>query len=258
MDSSDSKVNSVNIIKQQFITHLNDITETSKGDMNLYSPSKNIRFLISNKSKIIKSDYTKFENLIERLQPSVAIFISFSDNIPLRIKSTIHSGKPVLELYINHADINERFLDMVANQENVPETEEKSIALENSKKKPKESIIEGYESTDDGFELYCRNVAISKIEYEKAKSKWTEHMKNFENRGKFIDYVKEIKQSEQNLCNGTKDEFHEFIRTNPLSKITKKEIKSRFGNLPNDITFIDKTGNDFKLEIKKLKESLNK
>ena len=83
-------------------------------------------------------------------------------------------------------------------------------------------------------------------------------MKNFENRSKFIEYIKGVKQSEQPSCNGTKDEFYEFIRTNPLSKITKKEIKSRFGNLPNDITFMDRTGNDFKADIKKLKESLQK
>lgn len=258
VDSSENKVNNVEIIKQQFIERLKDITEASKGDMNLYSQSKNIRIQVVNKQKVIKSDYTKFENLIEKLQPSVAIFISFSDNIPFRIKSTIHNGKSVLELYINHTDINERFLDMIANQEDIPETEEKSLALENSKKKPKESIIESYESTNDGFELYCKNIAISKIEYEKAKSKWSENMKNFENRSKFIEYVKEVKQSEQPSCNGTKDEFYEFIRTNPLSKITKKEIKSRFGNLPNNVTLMDKTGNDFKAEIKKLKESLQK
>lgn len=257
-DSSNAKTNTIEAVKNSFGDYLKDITEASKGDMNLYSPSKNIRIQIVNKQKVIKSDYTKFENLIEKLQPSVAIFVSFSDNIPLRIKSIIQNGKAVLELYINYSDINERFLDMIANQENIPEVEEKSLALENSKKKPKESIIESYESTDEGFELYCKNVAISKIEYEKAKSKWSESMKKFENRSKFIEYVKEVKQSEQPACNGTKDEFYEFIRTNPLSKITKKEIKSRFGNLPNDVTFMDKTGNDFKVEIKKLKESLQK
>lgn len=258
IDSSNTTTNAIETIKSRFSDYLKDITESSKGDMNLYSPSKNIRIQVANKQKIIKSDYAKFDNLVEKLQPSVAVFISFNDDIPFRIKSIILNNKPVLELFINNTDINDRFIDMLSNQENIPEVEEKSLALENSKKKPKESIIETYESTDEGFELYCKNIAISKIEYEKAKVKWSENMKNFENRSKFIEHVKEVKQSEQPSCNGTKDEFYEFIRTNPLSKITKKEIKSRFGNLSNDITFMDKTGNDFKADIKKLKESLQK
>lgn len=265
------KTNNVEIIKNRLFSNLKDITEASKGDMNLYSPSKNMRIQIVSKQKVIKSDYTKFEGAIERLQPSVAVFVSFVDNIPFRIKTYTIKDKTILEIHVNYADINERFIDMLANQEDISELEGKTLALENSKKKPKESYIEQYDSGEKEFNDYCKNVPISKIEYEKAKAKWADLMSQFENRTKFIEYIKKLreppelpptpkekarakKQAEESV--DLEEEFYEYIKSTPLSKITKKDIKARFGSLSDSITKMNKTGDDFKGAIKELRESL--
>ena len=259
--TSSDKTNNVEVIKNRLYNNLKDITEASKGDMNLYSPSKNIRIQVVNKQKVIKSDYTKFESVIERLQPSVAVFISFVDDIPMRIKSYILNDKSVLEIHLNYTDINDRVIDMLVNQDDISETEGKALALENSKKKPKESYIERYESNDKGFDEYCKTVPISKVEYEKAKSKWSEHMKQFKNRTDFLESIKKAREepeSDKSESEGTEEDFYEYIKTTALSKITKKEITARFGNLSNSITHMNKTGDEFKSAIKKLKESLQK
>ena len=47
----------------------------SKGDMSLYSPSKNIRIQALSKQKVAKSDITKFNALVDTLQPSIAVLI---------------------------------------------------------------------------------------------------------------------------------------------------------------------------------------
>lgn len=257
---SSEKIDNVEVIKNQLSKSIADVTEASKGDMNLYSASKNMRIQIINKQKIIKSDYTKFEENITRLQPSVAVLISFNDEIPFRIKSYILNDKPILEIHINHSDISDRFIDMLANQETISETESKTLSLENSKKKPKESFIESFKGN---FDEYCKSCPISKIEYEKVKSKWTEEMKQFENRTKFIEFIRKSRESttehnEEKQTEGTEEQFNEYIKTTALSKITKKEIKAKFGNLSDNITYLNKTGDDFKSSIKKLKESLQK
>lgn len=281
------KSKNVELLKNKLFVNLKDITEASKGDMNLYSPSKNIRIQVVNKQKVVKGDYTKFETVIERLQPSVAVFISFVDDIPLRIKTYILNEKPVLEIHANFSDVNERFIDMLANQEDISELESKTLSLENSKKKPKESYIESYGTSTKDFDEYCKSVPISKIEYEKAKAKWSESMKQFENRTKFIEHIKQLRnptvqqqpvakqqqaptpapataaQAASPSDDGsdseqTEQQFNEYIKTTPISKITKKEIKARFGNLSDSITHMNKTGDDFKSAIKKLKESLSK
>ena len=253
------KTQIIDTIKDQISARIPDLDEASKGDMNLYSPSKNIRIQVANKQKIIKSDFTKFDSLVDKLQPAVAVFVSHNDDIPMRIKAVIVNGKPVVEFFINSSDITDRFVEMLSSYEDIPALEEKSLALENSKKKPKESLIEQYEATPEEFTRYCNTIAVSKVEYEKAKNKWPDEMKQFENRTKFIEHIKHGRSAPAPATsNGSKEEFHEFVRSSPLSKITKKEIKTRFGNLPDEVTFMNKTGESFKTEIKKLKESLHK
>lgn len=268
---TETKVNNTLVLKDMLVPKIPDMTESSKGDMNLYSPSKNIRIQVVSKQKIVKSDYTKFDELTERLQPSFALFVSFTDDIPLKIKSVIINGKPIIQMFVNYTDINERFIEMLMNQENLPVNEERMIALENSKKKAKESIVETFSPTIDGFNEYCKTIAPSKVKYEEAKSRWPDSMKQFDKRDKFIDYVKSLKQvaaepppsqttaknTQPAVQSGTEDEFLEYIKTTALSKITKKEIKAKFSGLSDEVTYVDKTGEKFKSAIKELKESLN-
>ena len=165
---------------------------------------------------------------------------------------------------------------MLADQESLPATEEKSVALENSKKKPKESIADTFPATEEGFNDYCKKTAKSKLEYEKAKSRWPESMKAFKNRTEFLEFVTSIKpakqtksketdasesksgdsSSEESKPTGTEEEFYNYVKHTAISKITKTEIRNKFGNLPDSITLLNKTGADFKNALKELKDDL--
>lgn len=282
--SDKTEAGCVAVIKDSLIDKIRDLVDSPKGEMTLYSPSKNMRIEVVDKQKITKIDYTRFENLIDKLHPSVAVFISFSDKIPYKIKPTIKSGKLTLEIYISVDYIDDRFVEMLANQDDLPEEIEMMNAIENSKKKAKESVIESYEPTIEGFNSYCKKVPISKIEYEKAKSKWPRQMESYENRTKFIEYIRADRQLDSKQTTkgtsvvkstltksssavkstltksikskGTVNEFYNYIRETAISKITKKDIRENFAELSDEITFLDKTGNEFKEAIKNLKASL--
>lgn len=281
--SDKTEAGCVAVIKDSLINKIRDLVDSPKGEMTLYSPSKNMRIEVVDKQKITKIDYTRFENLIDKLHPSVAVFISFSDKIPYKIKPIIKSGKLTLEIYISVDYIDDHFVEMLANQDDLPEEIEMMNAIENSKKKVKESVIESYEPTIEGFNSYCKNVPISKIEYGKAKSKWPRQMESYEDRTKFIEYIRADRQLDSKQTKGTStvkstltkgtstvksaltksikskgsvNEFYNYIRETAISKITKKDIRENFAELSDEITFLDKTGNDFKEAIKNLKASL--
>lgn len=246
-------------LKVRLLASFADLEECPKGDMTLYIPSKNIRFYVSNKQKVMQADYKKFETNAIRLKNYISIFVSIADNIPYQVETEIVNDEPVLYFYVTIGDVTDRFIEMLQLQDDIGEDKEKSLALDHLRKKPKESLLNNYESTVDGFNAYCLKVPYSKIEYEKAKLKWISQMSRFDSKNKFIEYLRSIRpaKEEAQTSNATKDQFLEYIRNTPLSKITKKDITERFSSLPTTITHTNLSGNDFKNKMKAIKASLS-
>lgn len=248
----------IEFLKVRLLSTFPDLEECAKGDMTLYIPSKNIRFYVSNKQKVMQADYKKFTTNAARLKNYISVFISISDNIPYQVETEIVNNEAVIYFYVTVSDITERFIEMLQLQEDISPDKEKSLALDHLRKRPKESELNNYESTVEGFNAYCRKVSLSKVEYEKAKLKWISQMTRFDSKNKFIEFLKSIRQTkdEAQAPQSTKEQFLEYIRTTPLAKITKKEITERFGNLPNTVTFLNLSGNEFKDKIRTTKASL--
>ena len=117
------KAELVGVIYDRFAPIIYDIEETSRGEMNLFSPSKNLRVMICNKQKPAKTDYEKFERLVESLKPAIALFVSGQDEIDYRIVQS----STCLYFYIHLSDLTKRFIQMLANFPTLSTEETKAL-----------------------------------------------------------------------------------------------------------------------------------
>jgi len=268
-------------IQSKISKYVNDLKPAAKGEMSLYSHTKELRIQVSIAQTVQKASLTKFVQQAEELKPSVAMFVSCVDDIPFNVQST-----PCLTFFVNSKDLSKRFLEYLKSLPDINEPEEdeneysesdnendeneysdseekpkkkskKSVKSIKSTKTTKTSFIEAYDSTPEGFDKYCHEVVKSKIEFKKAQEKWSKQMKSYPKVADFIEYVNSLKtnKTDKPEPKGTVEEFHKFIKDTPISKITKSYIKDNFGNLDDSITFLNET-KDFKKKISELKKSL--
>ena len=263
-------------IQSKISKQIHDLKPAAKGEMTLYSHSKELRIQISTAQQIQKSTLVKFTQQIEELKPIVAMFISCNDDIPFNVQSS-----PCLTFFITSKELTKRFVEYLGSLPNINEPEEEEESEEESKdtkpkeKKPKISFIESYEPTLEGFDKYCHEVSKSKIEFKKAQEKWSEQMKVYSKLSDFQEYIVSLKppkpdkpdksekkekedkteKEEKPEPKGTIEEFQKYIKDTALSKITKSYIKDNFGNLDNSITFLNET-KDFKKKISDYKKTL--
>lgn len=253
MSSNSSESDVVEQIKTLLEPFIPDITNSQKGEMTLYSPLKNMRFLILNKQKVTSADYKKFTTLIDELKVSVSVFISCSANIPFEIKSS------PLQFYIEQNDLTPRFIEMLAKQNDVTQVQKDIVSVSYAKKKkPQTSPIDEYTNDAEGFNKYCAEISISKLEFEKARKKWGTIMDELEctKKEKFKEYIQKLRDANKVVATGTQEEFIEFVKNNLLSKITKSVIKEKFGNLDNSITYLNEPSKEFTKKYKDLKKTI--
>ena len=75
-------------------------------------------------------------------------------------------------------------------------------------------------------------------------------------RDAFKNYVQAIHDAKKVVPTGTQPQFIEFVKNNPLNKITKTAVKAQFGNLPDSITYLNEPSKEFTQKIKELKKVL--
>lgn len=252
MASTTSKATIIDNIKALLVPFLPDIADAVKGEMNLYSSIKNMRFTILNKQKVTAADYKKFTDSVDELKPNVAVFISCECEIPFEVKTN------PLQFYVTDADLTDRFMEMLGAQPDVTQIQKAIATIAQAKKKPQVAKIDGYQNNEEGFNLYVSETAPSKIEFEKAKKKWDAKMTALDctTRDKFIAYVKKVHDDAAAAPTGTMEQFNIFIKSTPISKITKSAVRTQFGNLPDEITHLDKPSTEFTKLISDYKKTL--
>ena len=215
----------VNSIVEKLQDAIPDIAVAPKGEMSIYSHSKNLRIQVSNAKDVSEATYKKFEDDAERLKASTAIFISCNEEIGFDVDTA-----PCLLFFIHIGDLNDRFIEYLGSLPNINSSEEEEdVNEEEEEEKPKpkakapakgkakapakpkpepkpketkpepketkqsESFIDKYDETDEGFEQYCIDVPKSKVEFKKAQAKWSEQMKPFKTLKAFTDHVVSLK-----------------------------------------------------------------
>lgn len=240
-------------IKSLISESIPDITNASKGEMTLYSPSKNMRIMIFNKQKITQTDYKKFTQLVEELKSSVSVFISCLSHIPFEVISN------PLQFFIELDDLTPRFIEMLSRQQDITQVQKDIVSVSYTKKKKSQtSKIDSYQNNEESFFKYCEEVSLSKLEFEKSRKKWESIMNELgcTTRDKFKDYIQKLRDENKTVSDSTPEEFENFVKITPLSKITKTIIKEKFGNLDNSITFLNEPSKEFTKKYKDLKKIL--
>lgn len=264
-----AKTNFNETIKNLLLPAIPDIDNASKGEMSLFSPSKNLRVFITSAKTVGKSAFENFEQLAFDLKPAVALFVSCQANVKLNFKDS-----PCIIHYLILEDINERFIEYLKSLPNVAEPEVKpktvrasrsstssrSSASSAKESKPvKASFIDNYDDSPEGFKKYCQEVAKSKIEFKKAVAKWGAEMADYPTLTKFTEHIVSLKEAKESKevkeANGTEEEFNEYLTTTPASQIRKAYIKEHFSNLPDEITFLNET-KDFQSKIRAYRKEL--
>ena len=251
-----AKVNNNEVVKNILLPAVADIDNAPKGEMSLFAASKNLRIQVTNAKKVNNAIYTDFRHAALELKPAVAIFVSCQDVIPLNFETT-----PCLLIYVHVSDLNERLIGFI---HSLPDLIETSKPKTKSAKSADNSFIMKYTESHEDFERYCREVPKTKIEFKKAVAKWAEEMNEFPTLAKFEEHIAQVKADIAAATTpppppeATIEEYHDYLKTTPPSKLRKTYIKENFGNLDNSITFLNET-KDFLTKIreyqKKVKES---
>jgi hypothetical protein len=230
--------------------------------VDFHIPAKNAYFIVINKKAILKADIAKFNEVIKLHHPSLLMVINIQD-VALDIKPIVSddiSGVRIILSLNNFTDDFVRYINGLPSLNNV---EMKLVTQLNAKSNApvaqKISFIEQFEDTEEDFTKYCNQVVKSKVEFERAKTKWPTQMKVFAKKESFIAYVAALKApAEDAKTNKTStiEEFQTYLVATPIGKITKKEIKERFSGLSDAITHVDLKGDAFRGKIIKMKEEL--
>lgn len=252
---------SVASVRSQFES-LKPVTSTVSG-IEFYVPSKNIHFMVVNKKKFVKADLTKFDDVIKSCHPTIMIIINLQET-PMVIEPIQTDNIVGIKYILSPNDITDRFVNYLASAADLNTTEMNRVTQLNAKATapvvPKESCLEKYGDSEQDFRKYCEEVVKSKLEYEKAKAKWPEYMKIFAKKEDFIKYTATLKTKDEVRTNKTSniEEFHEFVKMTPTSKISKKIVKEKFPDLSEEITFVDLLGDEYKAKLNSLKAELKK
>ena len=253
---------------REILSEIEDLEEAPHGQMTLYSPAHNLRVMINEEDEVTEPMKDEFEVIAKALKPTLALFISTNDEIPFDIIT-----EPIFCIYATPKDLTPRFIEFLTALEpddNGTEEEEKqtkkaskpkSKKSDKTEKKPqkpkssKEDYIDKFDETDEGFSKYCHETPKTKIEFKKAQAKWSEQMKIYKTAKDFTDYIISLKEAKAKPePSASLDEFNDYIKSTPISKITKTHIREIFGNLKEAQELLD--SKDFKNEVKELKESL--
>lgn len=252
----------------QQITNMfnNRLQFESDGATRLICPKKNLVIDINTKVKL-SNDKSRFEDYITGSPYTTGIFISFMEVIPLDIYNVDNK----LMMYLHISDLTPRFIDMIINKPDLSEYQMKEIAIESCKRKERSSYIDNYENTDEGFNAYIKRVPKSKIEYEKAKVKWSKLMVAFDKKDQFVDYINKMQSETKSehipgtIPTGannfpfeinTLQGFYDYILKTPISAINKKTIKHFYPSVSDEYTHIKDVGPAFKKAIKTLHDTL--
>lgn len=228
-----------------------------------FIPAKNIYFSTINKKKLLSADNAKMNDIINSCHPSVYVTINQSE-CKLNIKPYCVDEIPGIHIIMSESHLDQYWIDFFGSVPEQNATMMTRINQLNAKAStpavPKESFIAKFEDDEESFMNYCKQVTKSKIEFEKAKQKWPEQMKLFPKKELFVTYINSLKTA-QDVPDKTNNidviaNYHEFIRSTPTPKITKKHIKENYPELTDDITFLNLTGDAFKTKINELKVTL--
>ena len=242
------------------LSTIEDIEPAQRGEMTLYSPSRNLRVMISTAVKITEQMKDEFEAKASELKPEIALFVSAVDDIDFDICNETSDGSHVLCVYVTREDLTPRFVRMLENMDPVDPAETakttKRPARPKAEKAPaKKSPIDDYSDDAEGFDKYCHEIVKSKIEFKKAQTKWPKEMKAYSTLAKFTEYIAKLKESKPTEePTGTIEDFEDYIIKTPVSKITKTYLRSTFGNLSEALDLIE--SKNFRADVQDLKKSL--
>lgn len=186
MTKADCAINVSSLLKSS----IPELVLVPKGEMTYYSPSKNIRVQIVDKQKILPCDYTKFDRLADELRSSISLFVSCGCPIPFDVKSN------PLRFYVTPEDLTPRFMEMLTNQKDASQSQKDIVsAIRDMKKRPVASRVNSYADDEEGFQLYCKETPVSKMEFEKARKKWKDTMDFYEclTRSQFRAYILSVR-----------------------------------------------------------------
>lgn len=232
----------------------------------LICPKKNIVIEVASKPKL-SNDKSRFEEYMSKSHYTIGLFISLLEPIPF----DVITNNDTLIFYTYAADLTKRFIDMLVNKPDLTDKQMNQIALENCRKIERESFIDKYDTTDEGFLAYAKSVPKSKVEYEKAKNKWPILMNNFKNKTQYVEWIQKM-QSEQTqeyvpgvIPQGankfpfeinTLAGFYDYVLKTPVANINKKTIKQFYPSVDVQYTHINEIGDTFKKSIKALHDAL--
>ena len=239
------------------LSTIDDLEPAQRGEMTLYSSSRNLRVMISTAVKVTEQMKDEFEAKASELKPEIALFVSAVDDIDFDICNETSDGSHVLCVYATREDLTPRFIRMLENMDPVETTETtKHPAHPKAEKAPvKKSPIDDYSDDAEGFDKYCHEIVKSKIEFKKAQTKWPKEMKSYPTLTKFTEYITKLKESKPaEEPTGTVEDFEDYIIKTPVSKITKTYLRSTFGNLDEALDLIE--SKNFRTDVQDLKKSL--
>lgn len=259
---------------KSILSTIDDIQPAQHGEMTLYSPSRNLRVMITSAARVTEKMKDDFEAKACELKPEIALFVSAVADIDFDIANETSDGEHILCIYATREDLTPRFVRMLENMEPVPINETKEPKETSEPKEPKEpksekkvtpskvaktSAIDEYDDTPEGFDKYCHEIPKSKVEFKKAQLKWPKEMTPYKTASSFTDYVISTKTSKpsktaDNSATSTIEDFEKYITTTAASKITKTAIRSMFAHLPEAQKLID--SKNFREDVRDLKKSL--